>query len=262
MAHYPIPFIRVITTHDPESGNAIFEKNLENNVQFEGFPVPTGNPPTSDYALEYSTTTFPVQGLSPESSDSSEFRANLDIKQYKASLQNISPLNPAGGTACTVVEVPYGNDIAMHRTVSLDFGVIIDGTAELVLDSGEKKILKKGDVKDGVKEIVEETRFRSTTGRSYQSNLAEKLAPIQEWTIRSQPSRIYSPRVGLDRTRLLGGMGVQWTTGGFDRIGSVVNNEWAVRTLRQNGLNKQLSAVILVTELETRSIEARLSTGM
>ncbi|KAH8127486.1 hypothetical protein LI328DRAFT_154452 [Trichoderma asperelloides] len=131
MAHYPIPFIRVITTHDPESGNAIFEKNLENNVQFEGFPVPTGNPPTSDYALEYSTTTFPVQGLSPESSDSSEFRANLDIKQYKASLQNISPLNPAGGTACTVVEVPYGNDIAMHRTVSLDFGVIIDGTAEL-----------------------------------------------------------------------------------------------------------------------------------
>lgn len=45
-----------------------------------------------------------------------------------------------------LVEVPYGNDISMHRTVSLDYGVVIDGTTELVLDSGEKKTLRKGDV--------------------------------------------------------------------------------------------------------------------
>jgi quercetin dioxygenase-like cupin family protein len=34
----------------------------------------------------------------------------------------------------------------MHRTATLDYGVVIDGTTELVLDSGEKKLLKKGDV--------------------------------------------------------------------------------------------------------------------
>lgn len=62
-----------------------------------------------------------------------------------ASLQNISPLNPSGGTACTIVEVPFENTIAMHRTVSLDYGVI-DGTTELLLDSGERKTLNKGDV--------------------------------------------------------------------------------------------------------------------
>jgi len=28
----------------------------------------------------------------------------------------------------------------MHRTVSLDCGVVVDGTTELVLDSGEKKV--------------------------------------------------------------------------------------------------------------------------
>lgn len=34
----------------------------------------------------------------------------------------------------------------MHRTTILDYAVIIDGTKELVLDSDEKKVLKKGDV--------------------------------------------------------------------------------------------------------------------
>lgn len=146
MTDYPISFTRVITTHDPENGKAIFERNVDTNVQFEPFPVPTGKPPTSDYALAYSTTTFPVQGLSPHTSGTPESKANLDIKQYKASLQNVSPLNPSGGTACTIVEVPFGNTIAMHRTVSLDYGVIVDGTTELLLDSGEKKTLNKGDV--------------------------------------------------------------------------------------------------------------------
>jgi quercetin dioxygenase-like cupin family protein len=34
----------------------------------------------------------------------------------------------------------------MHRTATLDYGVIIDGSTELILDSGEKTVLKKGDV--------------------------------------------------------------------------------------------------------------------
>lgn len=34
----------------------------------------------------------------------------------------------------------------MHRTVSLDYGVVLEGEVELVLDSGETRLLKKGDV--------------------------------------------------------------------------------------------------------------------
>jgi quercetin dioxygenase-like cupin family protein len=34
----------------------------------------------------------------------------------------------------------------MHRTVSLDYGIVIYGEVELVLDSGETRILKAGDV--------------------------------------------------------------------------------------------------------------------
>ena len=34
----------------------------------------------------------------------------------------------------------------MHRTVSLDYGVVLEGEVELVLDSGETRLMKRGDV--------------------------------------------------------------------------------------------------------------------
>lgn len=34
----------------------------------------------------------------------------------------------------------------MHRTVSLDYGVVIYGAVELVLDSGETQLMNSGDV--------------------------------------------------------------------------------------------------------------------
>lgn len=146
MASYPSSFNRVITTHDGKSGKAIFDQSVPEDIPFSGFPVPPGKPPTSVFALAYSTTSFPVSGLSPPSSKTAEPKANLDVKQYKSSLPDPSPLNPANGTACTMLEVPVGNIVAMHRTSTLDYGVVVDGVTELVLDSGESKMLRKGDV--------------------------------------------------------------------------------------------------------------------
>lgn len=34
----------------------------------------------------------------------------------------------------------------MHRTVSLDYGVVLEGEVELHLDSGEKRRLLRGDI--------------------------------------------------------------------------------------------------------------------
>lgn len=140
------PLARVITAHDAKSGKAVFANAVGENVSFTGFPVPPGKPPSSAYALAYTTSTFPVQGLSPPSSTVPEPDANLDIKRYSSRLSDPSPLNEPSGTACTIIEVPPGAEVPMHRTVSLDYGVVVDGTTELALDSGEKKVLKKGDV--------------------------------------------------------------------------------------------------------------------
>lgn len=146
MTSHSAYFNRIITAHDGKSGKAVFDKSVDERVPYVGFPVPPGKP-TSNYGLAYSTTTFPVQGLSPPTSATPEADANRDVKQYKSALQNPSPLNPPSGTSCTIIEVPPGNDVAMHRTVTLDYGVVVDGTTQLVLgDSGETKTLTKGDV--------------------------------------------------------------------------------------------------------------------
>lgn len=34
----------------------------------------------------------------------------------------------------------------MHRTISLDYGVVLEGEVELILDSGESRLLRRGDV--------------------------------------------------------------------------------------------------------------------
>jgi quercetin dioxygenase-like cupin family protein len=34
----------------------------------------------------------------------------------------------------------------MHRTVSLNYGVVIHGSIELILDSGETRLMKPGDI--------------------------------------------------------------------------------------------------------------------
>jgi quercetin dioxygenase-like cupin family protein len=140
------PLRRIITAHDSKSGRAVFSNAVGEQVSFTGFPVPPGEPPTSDYALAYNTNTFPVQGLSPPTSATPEPKADLDIKHYHSQLSDPTPLNPPTGTSCTIIEVPPDAQVPMHRTTTLDYGVIIDGSTELVLDSGEKSILKKGDV--------------------------------------------------------------------------------------------------------------------
>lgn len=34
----------------------------------------------------------------------------------------------------------------MHRTTSLDYGIVLEGEVELILDSGERRAMKAGDI--------------------------------------------------------------------------------------------------------------------
>ncbi len=34
----------------------------------------------------------------------------------------------------------------MHRTQSLDYGIVLEGTVEMILDDGNKTLLRRGDV--------------------------------------------------------------------------------------------------------------------
>ena len=51
-----------------------------------------------------------------------------------------------GGTVLRIVDMPPGATSPMHRTVSLDYGVVLDGEVELILDNGESRLMKRGDL--------------------------------------------------------------------------------------------------------------------
>lgn len=124
MAHY-------ITTHDA-NGTAIFSPKPP--VSQHSMPIPIG-----DIRIISSSHQFPAI-LSNES----------DIDQYQQ--DRISPFFPGerricpdNGTAACIISMKPGPESAMHRTMTLDTVVVIEGEVEITLDSGDKRTLRVGD---------------------------------------------------------------------------------------------------------------------
>lgn len=119
---------RLITTHDEHSGQAIIHS-------FEpGLWQPMRNN-TVALDLVYTTSEFPVQ-----------MNNNADIQAHdKLAEKGVGLVNPSG-SVCRMVDFSPSNNPMMHRTKSLDYGVVLEGEIELILDSGEKRTLKRGDV--------------------------------------------------------------------------------------------------------------------
>lgn len=138
---------RIVSTHEPATGRAVFS-NLPENPPIGEIPSATANIEPSRNVRVYSTNTFPVSGLSPASQVTPEECANLDINAYEDELEHPRP--PDGShrsqTTCRLLEMAPGDAAPMHRTITFDYGVVIDGEVEWELDSGETKVLRKGDV--------------------------------------------------------------------------------------------------------------------
>lgn len=69
-----------------------------------------------------------------------------DIKVYEKYYSEAPGLVINSGTVLRHVDVPPSAESAMHRTVSLDYGIVIEGEFELILDSGERKKMVAGDI--------------------------------------------------------------------------------------------------------------------
>lgn len=81
----------------------------------------------------------------------SQFPANLndeaDIKNHKQVQESgkLGLVNP-GGTVCRIVDFAPNNHAVVHRTQSLDYGVVLEGEIEMILEDGDPVIMKRGDV--------------------------------------------------------------------------------------------------------------------
>jgi quercetin dioxygenase-like cupin family protein len=115
------PIRRVVTGHD-KNGIAVFASDN----QYETIVIPSGD---AAMATIWTTTTVPAD-LNDET-DGRERDAGTTLK---------------GGSVIRVVDMLPNASSPMHRTSSIDYGIIISGTIELELDNHEYKKMGPGDI--------------------------------------------------------------------------------------------------------------------
>jgi quercetin dioxygenase-like cupin family protein len=126
---------RFITTNDIH-GKAIIDQSLPAELHFYGLSkTPEDMDKDAAFSQCYVTKGFPVQ-----------LENGQDIKVYQEFLASPPGLTVSNGTVLRYVDIPPGLTSPMHRTLSLDYGVVLDGEVELILDSGETKMMKRGDI--------------------------------------------------------------------------------------------------------------------
>lgn len=114
-------FRRIVTGHDSR-GEAIV-KSVDT---FTPKLIPSGD---AEFAQVWTTAAVPAD--------------NND--ETDGGLRDVG-LTLRGGSAIRVVDMLPGKQSPMHRTRSLDFGIIMSGELELELDSGTVQHLKAGDI--------------------------------------------------------------------------------------------------------------------
>ncbi|OXV07514.1 hypothetical protein Egran_04721 [Elaphomyces granulatus] len=120
----------VITGHDPSTGKAIIQETQP--AQWED---PFNNKMMTFNAV-YATSEFPAD-LNND--------ADLNVRNRLLASGKLGLVSP-GGTVCRIVDFCPGLEGLMHRTQSLDYGVVLEGSIELVLDSGESRVMHRGEV--------------------------------------------------------------------------------------------------------------------
>ncbi|KAF7550429.1 hypothetical protein G7046_g8022 [Stylonectria norvegica] len=118
-----------LTGHDASTGKAIVQEKRSGTWQAYDDKLMAFN-------VVYTTSEFP-----PSLND------DADIKQHDAVVSSgkLGLVNK-NGSVCRIVDFAPGFDCMMHRTQSLDYGIVLEGEIELVLDSGDVQLMKRGDV--------------------------------------------------------------------------------------------------------------------
>ncbi len=112
------PIQRVVTGHN-EQGRAVFKSEDVREPQ----PVPTGD---ANFLLLWTTPTVPA-----DNNDETDGRA----RDVGTTLK--------GGSAFRIVDMLPGGESPMHRTNSIDYGIVLEGEIELELEDGIKKTVGK-----------------------------------------------------------------------------------------------------------------------
>lgn len=122
------PPTHVITTNDQLTSKAVILKRRPATwTTYDGDQMA--------FDVIYTTSQFPT------SLNELQDMAAHDAVMASGALGLVRP----DGTVCRVVDFAPGYQTMMHRTQSLDYGIVIEGSVILILDSGEEQTLGRGD---------------------------------------------------------------------------------------------------------------------
>jgi quercetin dioxygenase-like cupin family protein len=113
----PFPPIRRVVTGHNADGRAI----IRSDAQFPSEPIALGG---AEFALVWATTTVPADNN--DETDGRDLEAGLTINH---------------GSVIRIVDFLPGGDSPMHRTNSIDYGIVLAGEIELELEVGIKTIV-------------------------------------------------------------------------------------------------------------------------
>ncbi|KAJ5791132.1 uncharacterized protein N7518_008143 [Penicillium psychrosexuale] len=77
----------------------------------------------------------------PDLNNDADFKAHETLTKS----DQLGLVNP-GGTVCRIVDFAPNNPAVVHRTQSLDYGVVLEGQVEMILEDSEPVIMNRGDV--------------------------------------------------------------------------------------------------------------------
>lgn len=112
---------RVVTGHDA-AGRAVFKSE---DV------TPTRMIPSGDAAFLLIWTTATVPADNNDEADGRHREAGLTLQ---------------GGSVIRIVDMLPGKESPMHRTNSIDYGIVLEGEVELELDDGATRTIRQGGI--------------------------------------------------------------------------------------------------------------------
>ena len=130
------PLKRFITSHD-DDGKAVFNKQVDSNLplkDLDQLPL-EGTSVKAQVALGYATNEFPAK-----------LNDAQDMKTYEEYLKTPPGISIKNGTVLRILDFPPASRSPMHKTQSLDYAVVLEGSVKGGLDSGEIRNLQRGDM--------------------------------------------------------------------------------------------------------------------
>ena len=165
------PIRRIVTGHDAK-GRAV----VTADALLQGAPVPSGS---SVLTLLWTTATAPV-----DNDDATDGR-DRDVG-----------LTLPGGSVLRIVEMLPNTRSPMHRTNSLDYGIVLSGSVELELDGGALTPVEPGDI------VIQRGTIHAWRNPSADTpaRIAFVLLDATPATVDGAPLPEISPRAGLSRS--------------------------------------------------------------